>query len=713
MHILRYMLTYMSVCGCWRPLSWTSGPKKFLYTAYMVFLFLVIHSFLLSLILDLVLTVDNPEDFSDNFYLTAEVFVSSWKMRSLIRYRGKFAIIMNNLEEESMLPRNADEAEIRKKFDNVAQLPCTQEEYSTKCIFRKNLIAYILSLTFCATCMVATSIGSDFKTRQLTYRSWIPYDYSSLLLFTVTYIYQATSLSVCSFYNIGADSLFSSLLIHIYCQFEILGHRLKSITKEGKVSAKLCANHHNQIYQLATKVNEEYKMIILIQFLTSTSILCIELYQLTQREVDSKYIVSVVYTSCALMQLLYYCWYGNEVQLKSLEVSDMVMECNLESLDNNSKKILLMIMKRAMDPVEFTSLYIVNVNLASFMALLKLSYSAFNLLKQDKEYLVVTQILDIMFNVNSQQDFSDNFYMTAGVFITCFKLCNLLTSRENYAILIGSLQKEPFTPKNDDEIEIQTRFDKWAQWNAIVYTTMIDSCLVCLLTGSIFTGYRNRKLMYRVWLPYNYSSSILFTITYAHQAAGMSICALVNSAYDTLFSGLLIHTYCIFEILGYRLKNIIKYGDNSAKQCARLHNYIYKFATMANKEFKTVVLAQFMMSMFLLCFDLYQLTQNEMQSDFVSLVLYTFCTIMQILYYCWYGNEVKVKSLEIPEMIIESNWTSLSNDDKKILLMIMRRARVPIQFSSVKLVTVDLNSFKTIVKTSYSALNVLRNGKAD
>ncbi|XP_053998020.1 odorant receptor 46a-like [Hylaeus anthracinus] len=233
--------------------------------------------------------------------------------------------------------------------------------------------------------MVATSIGSDFKTRQLTYRSWIPYDYSSLLLFTVTYIYQATSLSVCTFYNIGADSLFSSLLIHIYCQFEILGHRLKSITKEGKVSAKLCANHHNQIYQLATKVNEEYKMIILIQFLTSTSMMCIELYQLTQREVDSKYIVSVIYTSCALMQILYYCWYGNEVQLKSLEVSDMVMECNLESLDNNSKKILLMIMKRAVYPVEFTSLYIVDVNLASFMALLKLSYSAFNLLKQDKE----------------------------------------------------------------------------------------------------------------------------------------------------------------------------------------------------------------------------------------------------------------------------------------------------------------------------------------
>ncbi|XP_053998019.1 odorant receptor Or1-like [Hylaeus anthracinus] len=241
----------------------------------------------------------------------------------------------------------------------------------------------------------------------------------------------------------------------------------------------------------------------------------------------------------------------------------------------------------------------------------------------------------------------------------------------------------------------------------------MEICLVCTIASSITTDFRNRKLTYRAWIPYNYSSFVTFTIAYTHQVVGIATCSVLNVACDSLFSGLLIHTYCIFEILGYRLKNIIKYGSDSAKQCARLHNHIYKFATTVNEEFKLVVFVQFLASMSMLCFDLYRLAKNEVHSQLVVVVVYTLCAFIQIFYYCWYGNEVRLKSLEIPEMIIESNWISLDNDAKKILLMIMKRATVPIEFSSVYLVSMNVNTFKSIVKSSYSAFNVLRSGQGD
>ncbi|XP_043264939.1 odorant receptor 46a-like [Colletes gigas] len=322
--------------------------------------------------------------------------------------------------------------------------------------------------------------------------------------------------------------------------------------------------------------------------------------------------------------------------------------------------------------------------------------------------LVISQILDIAFNVDNQDDFSENFYLTLGVFISCCKLCTLLLHRDNYATMVQTLQKEPFSPTNTDEFEILARFEKWAEWNTIVYTILLESCVTWMIATSFFTDYKRHRLPYRAWVPYNYSSSFLFTITYTHQTISIAICAVLNIACDSLFSGLLIHTYCQFEILRHRFKHILENENLSAKHCAHHHDHIYKFATMVNKEFETIVLLQFLVSMSILCFDLYRFLQTEQRTKLMEMILYAICTLMQILYYCWYGNEVRVKSLEIPDMIIDSNWVSLDNNARKIFLMIMKRALVPIEFSSVHLVPVDLNSFKVILKTSYSAFSMLQ-----
>ncbi|XP_076621050.1 odorant receptor 94a-like [Colletes latitarsis] len=322
--------------------------------------------------------------------------------------------------------------------------------------------------------------------------------------------------------------------------------------------------------------------------------------------------------------------------------------------------------------------------------------------------LCLTQILDIVFNVNSQDEFSENIYLTVGVFVSCFKMWNLLHNRENYAVLISKLEKKPLLPVNTEEIEIRAKFDKMAEWNAIVYMTVAGLCIGWMIPSSFLKDFRYRKLSYRIWLPYNYSSSFVFAITYSYQAAGVTIGAFANVACDSLFSGLLIHTYSQFEILRYRLNHIVKNKKDSAKKCAHLHNHIYKFAVMINEKFKTMVFIQFVVSISLCCVNLYRLNQVKMNSKLIDLTLIICCLLIQILYYCWYGNEIKVKSLQVSDMVIESNWMSLDNDAKKILIMIMRRATVPIEFNTMHLLSINLECFKTIIKTSYSAFNMLQ-----
>ncbi|XP_076179888.1 odorant receptor 94a-like [Ptiloglossa arizonensis] len=358
--------------------------------------------------------------------------------------------------------------------------------------------------------------------------------------------------------------------------------------------------------------------------------------------------------------------------------------------------------------------------------------------------LVVSQILDLVFNVENEDDFSENFYVTLVMIITCFKMSSLLLTQKHISVLVNTLEGGPFLPIDIEEKEIRKRFNDITQWNTMAYTFLTEGCMAWIFVTSLFVEYGNKKLTFRAWLPFDYSSPLKFSFVYAHQALSAFICCLSNVACDSLFSGLLVHIYCQFEILGYRLRNIQRDETDSVKQCAHHHNHIYKlvfqfrsvkkhrsrfdtitdtrltraytislqnycrFATMVNEEFKVIVFIQFATSTSTICFDLFRLTQRELGSEIVDVILYASCTLMQIFYYCWYGNEVKLKSLTVSNMVFESDWTTLNNKTKKILLMIMRRATVPIQFSSLYFVSVNLESFKTLLKTSYSAYNLFQ-----
>lgn len=140
-------------------------------------------------------------------------------------------------------------------------------------------------------------------------------------------------------------------------------------------------------------VNDAFQSIMFFQFCTSLSMICFNFYRIMQIEMDSRYIGTILYMVCSLMQIFYYCWFSNEVKLKvrycrvkdtnmthdydflfffffvpqSLELSDMIFRSNWTSLNNNVQRAILLVMRRSMKPIEFTSIYIVSVNLDSFM----------------------------------------------------------------------------------------------------------------------------------------------------------------------------------------------------------------------------------------------------------------------------------------------------------------------------------------------------------
>lgn len=79
-------------------------------------------------------------------------------------------------------------------------------------------------------------------------------------------------------------------------------------------------------------------------------------------------------------------------------------------------------------------------------------------------------ILDIIYNVETQDDLSDNFYLTMSLLGCNCKLFNFMIYRDQIMILISTLQKEPFLPKNAAEVDIKMKYDKIIEY---VYPSLL------------------------------------------------------------------------------------------------------------------------------------------------------------------------------------------------------------------------------------------------
>jgi len=98
---------------------------------------------------------------------------------------------------------------------------------------------------------------------------------------------------------------------------------------------------------------------------------------------------------------------------------------------------------------------------------------------------------------------------------------------------------------------------------------------VCNFMMSLLPVFRKGKLIYRVWLPYDYYSSMtVYCLTHAYQLISIMLGVLINVTTDTLICGLLLHICCQIEILECRLNRMP--GDHDIlRDCVLQHNSIF------------------------------------------------------------------------------------------------------------------------------------------
>ncbi|XP_043285616.1 uncharacterized protein [Venturia canescens] len=611
MRTLSLNFTIFKFCGLWRPLPWHTGWKFVFYSCYTVIVILLVSTFVVSELIELISSFDSAEEFAQGSFMLLSMIGVSGKVMVLLIKRQEIIELMDDLKNDVCEPRDGIEIQIQADSERDARWITTR--YTTLTVSA----AFII---------VLQSIIMDIPEHKLPFKGWLPYAYDSTqTVFLFTYCHQALAASTGAVINSAFDSLIPGLMMLTCGQIKTLNYRLENIPRmltERKISLRNdeeeksnCETnnqafetqlltdpirHHVQIFQLADTLNEIFGFVIFLQFTVSSLVLCVSVYEVSKVKLFSaEFAATVMYLAAMLVQVFVFCFYGGELSLQMHFVqvdvngngffSQAVYQMDWSSLGNKTKQSLIMMMLRSQRPITFICYHIIRLTLDSFVnvtptllrkmrtlpsnfAVFKccglwrplswlagwkiVLYSCYSFVTMFLICLfVVSACIELFASFDSVEEFALGSFMLLTMIGVFTKMLLLLRKRQEIIDLTDAMKNDVCEPRNTMENTIQADSERHAGWIFSRYTGLTMSTAILIAVKSMIDNIPERKLTYKGWFPYTYDSKqIVFLSTFAPQLIATTAGAVINCAFDTLFPGLIILTCSQMKILKYRFE---------------------------------------------------------------------------------------------------------------------------------------------------------------
>ncbi|CAD6210716.1 GSCOCT00013810001.3-RA-CDS, partial [Cotesia congregata] len=128
-----------------------------------------------------------------------------------------------------------------------------------------------------------------------------------------------------------------------------------------------------------------------------------------------------------------------------------------------------------------------------------------------------------------------------------------------------------------------------------------------------------------------------------------------------------------------------------------------------SRVFGPMIFIQYSFSSIILCSSVYSLAQMvPFSTEFIGCLGYILCMFYQIFVICMSGNQVTLEFEELSSEMYNTNWFLLSINAQKHVAMMMMSSVSPIIFSCGHIASLSLESFKRLLKLSYTIYNVFQ-----
>ncbi|KAJ3645578.1 hypothetical protein Zmor_007880 [Zophobas morio] len=272
-----------------------------------------------------------------------------------------------------------------------------------------------------------------------------------------------------------------------------------------------------------------------------------------------------------------------------------------------------------------------------------------------------------------------------------------------------------FQPKNlDQKLIIQPSIDFWK----LVYKVFLSACFGCNLFWMIpllNMKSDDKRLPFLAWYPFDVKVTPLFEITYVYQLVCTGYLTMISVNVDALICVFNVYIGCQFDMLCDNLRNFVSLDNETALDigkkfvtCVRHHKKILKFVEGCSQFFNWILFWHLIISGVSIGITMFQLTlMVPLSTEFFSLLSYGCSIILQIFMYCYFGNEVQVKSDLVAYAPFESQWTDLPENIKMNIIIFVGNVLRPVKISAFNIFILSLETFMKILKTAWSYFALL------
>lgn len=203
-----------------------------------------------------------------------------------------------------------------------------------------------------------------------------PFDIEYHPLFEIMFFVCGSSVAFMATEMISMDTLFVGLLLYTRAHFTDLIERIKRTAQETasdddagiKNSIRECITYHKQIIDYAERIQQAMSVTIFVQYVGSTLLLCMIIFQTTVSTRIDNLPVYVSFLSGCITQLFMYSFYGTILTQEGLQVAHSICtHFNWYEFSPRNRKILLLFIQRAQKPVTLTGMKVFDCSLDTFM----------------------------------------------------------------------------------------------------------------------------------------------------------------------------------------------------------------------------------------------------------------------------------------------------------------------------------------------------------
>ncbi|RZB40488.1 7tm 6 domain containing protein [Asbolus verrucosus] len=330
---------------------------------------------------------------------------------------------------------------------------------------------------------------------------------------------------------------------------------------------------------------------------------------------------------------------------------------------------------------------------------------------------IFSQTVNLFFILDDLQAVTEIIFVSLMEMLAILKSYCLIKNMKMLKQLMMTVNSDLFQPKSLQQRDlIQPSLNAWKTIVSLFWFFTVGWLFFYCFCPIFDRSFRKYRLPFLAWYPYKTKTSPQYELTYLHQFIGITYLALVDVNIDSLIAALNMYIGAQFDILCDDLKNFHdSKSDTSAdakkklKQCIQHHREILKFAEYANQFYNWLVFVEFFVGGFSIGLSMFQLTiVIPFSGEFYSFISYSNCISLQVFLYCWFGNEIEVKSAKLPYAVFASDWTSLPPEIKRDLVIFLLRIHRPLKMSAFGLFNLSLETFVKIMRTAWSYFALLR-----